>query len=73
MTAIELNRKFNSLNSEDQNLVVNFIDFLQSRSKNKDLQIFDSMQNEMSKNSPWRDEQEMLNEMAEFRKSRTNS
>lgn len=60
--------------------VSDFLSYVQYKSKvladeqsQKDIDIFEEMQSEMSKSNPWKNEEEMLLELAEFRKSRTHA
>lgn len=60
--------------------VSDFLSYVQYKSKileeeqsQKDIKIFESMQQQMSSKSPWKNENEMLEELSEFRKKRIHA
>ena len=76
MIPARINNLYERLSEEDKNLVVDYLQFLVSRSNVKKAQnterLFSEIDGILADDKAWKTEEEMLHEMSEFRKRRMN-
>jgi hypothetical protein len=76
-SAIKLNNLLNNLEEEDYNIAISFIQYLSDSRKKKNSErskaILSEIQSEFANDKGWDSEEQMLNDMALFRRERTIS
>lgn len=77
MISAQINSLYERLSEEDKNLVIDYLQFLVSRSNSRKAQntekLFSEIDDMIEEEKVWKTEEEMLHEMSEFRKRRMMS
>jgi hypothetical protein len=76
-TAMKLNNLLDNLEEEDYNIAIGFIQYLSDARKKKNAErskaLLTEIQSEFVNDQGWESEEQMLQDMASFRKARINS
>ena len=66
---LKLNSLVNKLSDSDVLKVCKYIEITFPKQKLDDMQLFDEIHSVMSKNKPWENEETLIKDLAEFRRS----
>lgn len=66
---LKLNSLVNKLSESDVLKVCKYIEITFPKQKSDDMKLFDEIHSVMSKNKPWENEETLIKDLAEFRRS----